>query len=111
MVGLAISVIGIDPSSGVYRFTFGSPWRGSLIGSFGGIVPGAGGTVASALAYTTEKRVVERRDLEGSRLGRGDMRGLASVEAADNSASNNNFIPMLTLGIPVRVRRRSCWGC
>jgi len=156
MVGLAISVIGIDPNSGVYRYTFGSAnlvdgvqfatvviglfaisellimfegirsgsaprieqlgrplfnraemkftraatWRGSLIGFFVGILPGAGGTVASALAYTTEKRVVERQDPEGSRFGRGDMRGLASVEAANNSASNSNFIPMLTLGIP-----------
>lgn len=156
MVGLAIATIGIDPNSGVYRYTFDSPnlvdgvqfatvviglfaisellimlegirggaaprieqlgrplfnraemrftnvatLRGSIIGFFVGILPGAGGTVASALAYTTEKRVVERQDPEGSRFGRGDMRGLASVEAANNSASNSNFIPMLTLGIP-----------
>jgi putative tricarboxylic transport membrane protein len=155
-LGLAISTIGIDANSGVYRYTFGSPnlvdgvqfatvviglfaisellimldtmhggmtvrieqlgrslfnraemrftnmaaLRGSLIGFFVGILPGAGGTVASALAYTTEKRVVEKNDPEGSRFGQGDMRGLASVEAANNSASNSNFIPMLTLGIP-----------
>ncbi|SMQ68650.1 putative tricarboxylic transport membrane protein [Devosia lucknowensis] len=74
--------------------------RGSVIGFFVGILPGAGGTVASALAYTTEKRVVERSDSAGSKFGDGDLRGLASVEAANNSASNSNFIPMLTLGIP-----------
>lgn len=82
------------------RFTNMAALRGSLIGFFVGILPGAGGTVASALAYTTEKRVVERTDPQGNRFGFGDMRGLASVEAANNSASNSNFIPMLTLGIP-----------
>ncbi len=82
------------------RYTNMATIRGSVIGFFVGILPGAGGTVASALAYTTEKRVVERTDPQGSRFGRGDMRGLASVEAANNSASNSNFIPMLTLGIP-----------
>jgi putative tricarboxylic transport membrane protein len=81
-------------------FTNMATLRGSLIGFFVGILPGAGGTVASALAYTTEKRVVERAGPEGSLFGKGDMRGLASVEAANNSASNSNFIPMLTLGIP-----------
>lgn len=82
------------------RYTNMATIRGSIIGFFVGILPGAGGTVASALAYTTEKRVVERTDPKGSRFGSGDMRGLASVEAANNSASNSNFIPMLTLGIP-----------
>lgn len=82
------------------RFTGMATLRGSFIGFFVGILPGAGGTVASALAYTTEKRVVEKADPESSRFGKGDMRGLASVEAANNSASNSNFIPMLTLGIP-----------
>jgi putative tricarboxylic transport membrane protein len=81
-------------------FTNMATLRGSIIGFLVGILPGAGGTVASALAYTTEKRVVERRGTADSRFGRGDLRGLASVEAANNSASNSNFIPMLTLGIP-----------
>lgn len=155
-IGLAFSVVGIDPNSGVYRYTFGMPnlidgiqfatvviglfaisellllyeshkagiptkvermgrslfnwaevrftWaatmRGTVIGFFIGLLPGAGGTVGSALAYSTEKRIVERTDPEGNLFGNGDLRGLATVEAANNSASNSNFIPMLTLGIP-----------
>ncbi|WP_082537493.1 MULTISPECIES: tripartite tricarboxylate transporter permease [unclassified Aureimonas] len=155
-IGLALSTVGIDPNSGVFRYTFDMPnlidgiqfativiglfaisellllyeshragiptkvermgrslfnlaemrltWmatlRGSVIGFFIGLLPGAGGTVGSVLAYSTEKRIVERQDPEGACFGRGDLRGLASVEAANNSASNSNFIPMLTLGIP-----------
>jgi len=82
------------------RFTLHSALRGAGIGFFIGLLPGAGGTVASALAYSTERKITERRDPEGSRFGKGDLRGLATVEAANNSASNSNFIPMLTLGIP-----------
>ena len=82
------------------RFTFASALRGSGIGFFIGLLPGAGGTVASALAYSTERKLTERRDPQGSQFGQGDLRGLATVEASNNSASNSNFIPMLTLGIP-----------
>lgn len=82
------------------RFTLPSALRGAGIGFFIGLLPGAGGTVASALAYSTERKITERNDPEGSRFGKGDLRGLATVEAANNSASNSNFIPMLTLGIP-----------
>ena len=82
------------------RFTLTSALRGSGIGFFIGLLPGAGGTVASALAYSTERKITERRDPAGSKFGNGDLRGLATVEAANNSASNSNFIPMLTLGIP-----------
>lgn len=81
------------------RFTMPATLRGSVIGFFIGLLPGAGGTVGSALAYTTEKKMAGR-DPASSRFGNGDLRGLATVEAANNSASNSNFIPMLTLGIP-----------
>ncbi|WP_435167594.1 tripartite tricarboxylate transporter permease [Falsirhodobacter sp. 1013] len=82
------------------RFTFMATLRGSVIGFFIGLLPGAGGTVGSALAYSTERKIAERKDRRTSRFGHGDLRGLATVEAANNSASNSNFIPMLTLGIP-----------
>lgn len=82
------------------RLTNAATMRGSVIGFLIGLLPGAGGTVGSALAYSVEKRIVERQDPGGARFGQGDLRGLASVEAANNSASNSNFIPMLTLGIP-----------
>ena len=82
------------------RFTLPAALRGSAIGFFIGLLPGAGGTVGSALAYSTERKMAARSNPDRNRFGNGDLRGLATVEAANNSASNSNFIPMLTLGIP-----------
>ncbi|MDH2328001.1 tripartite tricarboxylate transporter permease [Cereibacter sp. SYSU M97828] len=81
------------------KSTFPAALRGSVIGFFIGLLPGAGGTVGSALAYSTERKMAARSPAT-NRFGNGDLRGLATVEAANNSASNSNFIPMLTLGIP-----------
>ncbi|MEJ2238996.1 MAG: tripartite tricarboxylate transporter permease, partial [Gemmatimonadales bacterium] len=70
--------------------------RGSVIGFLVGVLPGAGGTVASFVAYTAEQRVVDR---EGT-FGKGDARGVAAPEAANNAAANGAMIPLLTLGVP-----------
>jgi putative tricarboxylic transport membrane protein len=70
--------------------------RGSVIGFFIGILPGTGASVASAVAYGTEKRI---SDTHGT-FGTGDPRGLAAPEAANNAAAGGSMVPMLTLGIP-----------
>lgn len=70
--------------------------RGSFIGFFSGILPGAGATVASAMAYTTERKMAK----DGSKFGKGDLRGLAAPESANNAAACGSFVPMLTLGVP-----------
>lgn len=70
--------------------------RSSVIGFFIGILPGTGASVASAVAYGTEKRI---SDTEGT-FGKGDVRGLAAPEAANNAAAGGSMVPMLTLGIP-----------
>jgi putative tricarboxylic transport membrane protein len=70
--------------------------RGSFIGFAVGVLPGAGGTVASFLAYATEKRVVDR----AGTFGNGDIRGVAAPEAANNAAVTGAMIPLLTLGVP-----------
>ncbi|WP_417255029.1 tripartite tricarboxylate transporter permease [Celeribacter sp.] len=70
--------------------------RSSFIGFFIGILPGTGASVASAVAYGTEKRI---NDSEGT-FGQGDPRGLAAPEAANNAAAGGAMVPMLTLGIP-----------
>ena len=70
--------------------------RGSLIGFFSGILPGAGATVASAMAYTTERKMAR----DNSQFGKGDLRGLAAPESANNAAACGSFVPMLTLGVP-----------
>lgn len=70
--------------------------RSSLIGFGIGILPGAGATVASAVAYTTEKRLSGQKGV----FGTGDIRGVAAPEAANNASACGSFIPMLTLGVP-----------
>jgi putative tricarboxylic transport membrane protein len=70
--------------------------RATGIGFVIGVLPGAGASVAAALSYTTERRL---SDKAGS-FGKGDMRGVASPETADNAAQIGNLVPMLSLGIP-----------
>lgn len=72
--------------------------RGSIIGFLIGVLPGAGAAIASFIAYTTEKRLLNP-DTE-TFAETGDIRGLAAPEAANNSAVAGALIPLLTLGIP-----------
>jgi len=70
--------------------------RSAIIGFFIGILPGTGASVASAVAYGTEKRIAK----EGKSFGTGEIKGLAAPEAANNAAAGGAMVPMLTLGIP-----------
>src|SRR5580765_7388220 len=69
--------------------------RGTILGSILGILPGGGAVVASFAAYTFEKRISKTPE----RFGRGEIRGVAAPEAANNAAAQTSFIPLLTLGI------------
>ena len=60
------------------------------------MLPGAGATIASAIAYMVEKNL---KDTEGT-FGKGDIRGVAAPEAANNASAVGSFVPMLTLGVP-----------
>ncbi len=154
IIGLMLSVIGLDVMSGTERYTFGnlklsdglefvvvvigffainevlrlayanekddyletasigrimismkefmgsfmSMLRGSIIGFLIGVLPGAGAAIASFIAYTTERRLLNPK---GETFAENDdIRGLASPEAANNSAVAGALIPLLTLGIP-----------
>ncbi|HET9652050.1 MAG TPA: tripartite tricarboxylate transporter permease, partial [Usitatibacter sp.] len=70
--------------------------RSSLIGFGIGVLPGAGATIASAVTYMVEKNLTDR---EGT-FGKGDIRGVAAPEAANNASAGGAFVPMLTLGVP-----------
>lgn len=70
--------------------------RATGLGFFLGILPATGAAVASALSYTVEKRISDRNRT----FGKGDMRGLAAPETADNAAQTASMVPMLALGIP-----------
>ncbi|MES2992197.1 MAG: tripartite tricarboxylate transporter permease [Pseudomonadota bacterium] len=151
VIGLALSCVGLDSNSGVYRFTGGDvhlsdgiqfvvvvigvfsiseillmleqhhsstglitdtgrkmfnmkelayTWwgtvRSSVVGFIVGVLPGAGATIASAMTYSMEKRLTDK---DGS-FGKGDIRGVAAPEAANNAAATGSFVPMLTLGVP-----------
>ncbi|NLY65400.1 MAG: tripartite tricarboxylate transporter permease, partial [Alcaligenaceae bacterium] len=52
-----------------------------------------------AVAYANEKKLIESKDPE-AKFGKGDLRGLAAPESANNSAATGSFIPMLALGVP-----------
>lgn len=151
VLGLMLATVGLDATSGAYRFTFNEPelgdgiefvvlviglfsisealiilenqgrgmtvirelgrmtarmadvakctgtaLRSSVIGFVVGVLPGTGASVSSAISYTTEKRL---SDTEGT-FGKGDVRGLAAPEAANNATACGAFVPMLTLGVP-----------
>jgi putative tricarboxylic transport membrane protein len=71
--------------------------RCSLIGFVIGVLPGTGASVASAVAYGTEKRIAGST---AGTFGQGDVRGLAAPETANNASAGGAMVPMLTLGIP-----------
>ncbi len=155
LLGIMLATVGIDPSSGAERFTFGSSdlldgisfllvamsifalsealsgvlrpdhkkapapsskmgdlrlsreeikdvvpviGRSSILGFLIGILPGAGATIASFLAYATERNLA--RGEKKKQFGQGSLRGLAAPETANNAACTGSFVPLLTLGIP-----------
>ena len=77
-------------------FTMVSTIRASVMGFVIGVLPGAGATIASALTYTTERKLAGKN----GKFGDGDLRGIAAPEAANNASACGSFIPMLTLGVP-----------
>ncbi|MGI6790839.1 tripartite tricarboxylate transporter permease [Aminivibrio sp.] len=153
LLGLLLNTIGLDPLSGVSRYTFdvmrlydgfsfipvliglfalsevfngiesgetvrppvepdsgSSPWpsvrdylklkysmlRAGVLGTVIGIFPGAGGTIASFIAYDVEKRLSKNPD----EFGKGAPAGVAAAEASNSSSVGGALVPLLTLGIP-----------
>lgn len=72
--------------------------RGSVLGFFIGVLPGAGATIASFLAYGMERSIANAKDK--LKFGKGSLKGLAAPESANNAACSGSFVPLLTLGIP-----------
>jgi putative tricarboxylic transport membrane protein len=80
------------------RDSAGAIGRGTLLGSALGILPGGGALLASFASYTVEKKVAGRG--ADPPFGKGNIRGVAGPESANNAGAQTSFIPMLTLGIP-----------
>ncbi len=79
-----------------WRRSVGPIWRGGIIGFIVGILPGAGGTIASLLSYSAEKRLSKHPE----EFGRGAIEGVAGPEAANNADTAGAMVPLLTLGVP-----------
>ncbi|HIP09012.1 MAG TPA: hypothetical protein EYG65_04710, partial [Rhodospirillales bacterium] len=69
---------------------------GALVGSFLGILPGAGGPIAAFISYDYSRRLSSDPD----RFGKGSPQGIAAPESANNAVTGGALIPMMTLGIP-----------
>ncbi|MFP6730287.1 MAG: tripartite tricarboxylate transporter permease [Alphaproteobacteria bacterium] len=69
---------------------------GSFLGYFVGILPAAGATPGSLMAYGMAKTMAK----DPETYGKGNINGVVAPEAANNAASTGAMLPMLTLGIP-----------
>jgi putative tricarboxylic transport membrane protein len=87
---------GLLPTRQDWRDSWAAIGRGTLIGFFVGILPGAGATISSFLAYATEKRLSKHPE----RFGTGVIEGVAAPESANNAASTGALVPLMALGIP-----------
>jgi TctA family transporter len=154
-MGLMLAMIGMDPQSGIQRYTFGQLhfWDGiglvpvavglfaipeivelgikgtsiaerrlgkiggvlegvkdtfrhfwltircSLVGTFAGIIPGLGGSVAQWLAYAHAVQSSPNKE----RFGKGAIEGVLGPGAANNSKEGGNLIPTVAFGVPSSV--------
>lgn len=98
---------GKDTSIGVKLDKVRIPWsdimaskwvmlRTSILGFVAGVLPGAGASLGSFLAYTMEKSIAG----EKGGFGTGTPKGVAAPEAGNNAAAGGALVPMLTLGVP-----------
>jgi len=98
---------GKDSSIGVKLEKVSIPWkdiwstrwtmiRSTVIGFIAGVLPGAGASLGSFLAYTTEKSIADKKGGSGT----GVLKGIAAPEAGNNAAAGGALVPMLTLGVP-----------
>lgn len=84
------------PSREDYRKVWQTILRSSGIGTFIGILPAEGATVASMIGYNEAKRWSKTPE----EFGKGAIEGIAGSEAANNSATGGAMVPTLALGIP-----------
>jgi putative tricarboxylic transport membrane protein len=84
------------PSLEDWKRSIGPIWRGSIIGFFLGILPGAGSIMSTFVSYTMEKKLSKTPE----EFGTGAIEGVAGPETANNAGAGGAFVPMLALGIP-----------
>ncbi|MBE7942056.1 MULTISPECIES: tripartite tricarboxylate transporter permease [Ramlibacter] len=88
--------INLIPTWPEFKRIIPSALRGSIIGSFLGILPGGGPTLAQFGAYAAEKKFSKYKH----EIGNGAIEGVAGQAAADEAAARTSFIPLMAIGIP-----------
>jgi putative tricarboxylic transport membrane protein len=96
---LATPIGRLLPTRQDWRDSAGPIARGTVLGFFLGLLPGAGAVIASFASYAMEKRLSKTPE----RFGKGAIEGVAGPEAANNAAAGGAFIPLMVLGIPPNV--------
>ncbi|MEJ2167155.1 MAG: tripartite tricarboxylate transporter permease [Desulfobacterales bacterium] len=87
---------GLLPSLAELKESAGSILRGTVLGTFIGMLPGAGATASAFMSYSIEARISKHPE----RVGKGDIKCVAGPGSADNSAAGGALVPLLSLGIP-----------
>ncbi len=93
---LQTRISGLMPSRQDFKESGMPIMRGTLLGSFLGILPGGGAMLSSFASYMVEKQVSKKPET----FGHGAIAGVAGPESANNAGAQTSFVPMLTLGIP-----------
>lgn len=92
------NVTGLFPTKEDFKNMVPAVLRGTALGSLLGILPGGGAVMAAFAAYTLEKKTPLKPG--ETPFGKGNIRGVAAPESANNAGAQTSFIPLLTLGIP-----------
>ena len=89
---------GLMPTKEDFRNMIPAVLRGTALGCSLGILPGGGSLLSAFASYTLEKKL----SLKPGEIpfGKGNIRGVAGPESANNAGAQTSFIPLLTLGIP-----------
>ncbi|MDF1609798.1 tripartite tricarboxylate transporter permease [Hoeflea sp. YIM 152468] len=86
----------LTPPLSMLKQTTPTMARSTVLGFIAGVLPGAGASLGSFIAYSVEKRLVDKNKT----FGTGDPRGVAAPEAGNNAAAGGALVPMLALGVP-----------
>jgi len=84
------------PTKEDYKRIWRTILRSCGIGTFIGILPAEGATVASMIGYSEARRWSKNKE----EFGKGSVEGIAGAEAANNAATGGAMVPTMVLGIP-----------
>ena len=93
---MAKKISGLMPTKDDLKRCIAPIFRGTILGSALGILPGGGAMLASFASYSLERKISPN----AKEFGQGAIEGVAAPESANNAGAQTSFIPMLTLGIP-----------